>query len=55
MFDWRLFLTLVCISLPGIIVTTPGLIRSMIPAMQPKLPAGKSLPSAGVLMFAMGL
>lgn len=54
MFDWRLFLTLVCISLPGIVVTTPGLIRSMIPVMEPKLPAGKTLPSAGVLMIAMG-
>lgn len=55
MFNWNLITILVLISLPGIIVTTPGLVRSITRALKPKLPTGKTLPPAPVLGILLGL
>ncbi|MEA3440850.1 MAG: CPBP family intramembrane glutamic endopeptidase [Chloroflexota bacterium] len=55
MFNWNLITILILISFPGIIVTTPGLVRSITRAIKPKLPAGKTLPSAPVLGIFLGL
>ena len=55
MFNWNLIAILVLISLPGIIATTPGLVRNIIRALKHKLPTGKTLPSTPVLGILMGL
>jgi len=55
MFNWNLITILVLISLPGIIVTTPDLVRSITRALKPKLPTGKTLPPAPVLGILLGL
>ena len=55
MFNWNLITILVLISLPGIIITTPGLVCSITRALKPKLPEGKTLPAAPVLGILLGL
>ncbi|HAY84248.1 MAG TPA: hypothetical protein DCY42_04790 [Chloroflexi bacterium] len=47
--SWTLILILILVSIPGILVTTPGLVRKMLPVLAEKLPQGQSLPPASVL------
>jgi hypothetical protein len=49
MFNWRLFIVLVLICVPGLVVSAPRLIRSMQRTIVSNAPPGRTLPSTTVL------
>ena len=55
MISWILVSCLILISVPGILVTTPGLVRRLLPVMAEKLPEGQTLPQEKTVRTAMYL
>ena len=53
MFNWKLFLLLTAISLPGIMGTAPKFVLSIRAVARDKLPADKELPSVVTLMIIL--
>lgn len=52
MFSWPLFLCLVLVSVPGLVVTIPALVRRLEKMATDKLPPGKTLPPRAVIVAA---
>lgn len=55
MISWILVLSLILISVPGILVTTPGLVRRLLPMMAEKIPEGQTLPQESTVKAVMYL
>jgi hypothetical protein len=55
MFDWKLFLLLIAITVPGIFTTVARTISSFMSLMEEKTPAGRKIPSKPVLYVLSGL
>jgi hypothetical protein len=52
MFDWLLFLVLVLVSLPGLLIAIPNLMRRLEKTAVDRLPPDKSLPPRAVIVAA---
>lgn len=50
MFDWRLFLILVLVCVPGVLVAVPAAVSSLLAAARQRLPEGKELPRREVML-----
>jgi hypothetical protein len=55
MFNWRLLIILIAISVPGVLVSTPNLIRSLENTILTRLPPGQKVPSRRLLIIASSL
>ncbi|MBU7013595.1 MAG: CPBP family intramembrane metalloprotease [Theionarchaea archaeon] len=51
MANWLVFLCLLAVSIPGIVVTVPGAVRSMESRITESAPPGKKIPSMKVIVF----
>ena len=50
MFDWRLFLVLVLVCVPGVLVVVPGALSSALTTARKQLPEGKEMPRREVML-----
>jgi len=50
MFDWKLYLMLVLMCVPGVLVVVPGVIAKLEATAHEQLPVGKELPPRGVML-----
>lgn len=55
MFEWRLFVCLVLVCIPGIVITVGGALRTMERQIKENLPEGKDLPARAVLMLVSSI
>ena len=55
MISWMLVFCLILVSVPGILVTTPGLVRRLLPVMAEKIPDGQKPPQESTVRTAMYL
>jgi hypothetical protein len=54
MFDWKLFLVLVLVCVPGVLVVLPGLLSTVEATARKRMPEGKELPSRQAMLAGMG-
>jgi hypothetical protein len=54
MFDWKLFLVLVLVCVPGVLVVLPGMLSTVEVTARKGLPEGKKLPRREVMLANMG-
>jgi hypothetical protein len=52
MFDWKLFLVLVLVCVPGVLVVVPGALASAEATARKRLPEGKEMPRREVMLVA---
>jgi membrane protease YdiL (CAAX protease family) len=52
MFEWKMFLALVALCIPGILVTVPGTLKRLARLGEDRLPPGKEMPPMPVLVVA---
>ncbi len=52
MFDWKLFLVLVLVCVPGVLVVVPGVLSSAEKTARRRLPEGKGMPRREVMLAA---
>ena len=52
MFDWKLFLVLVLVCVPGVLVVVPGALSRMEATARKRLPEGKEMPRKEVMLAA---